>query len=151
MPTEHAGWPHSRPITCGPFHRSCPGAPHPPGTGSQPDHLSKARYTLRAPGLRLPLHLSTWTSWLPPPLPGPGIPWLCGPQADTQAEAQCFCYSAGPGGGGGRWGGGEGLQPVQAASQSSGAPTLSGLGVGGKGSTSPQSRPIHLVRGIVLP
>lgn len=47
--------------------------------------------------------------------------------------------------------GGEGLQPVQAASQSSGAPTLSGLGVGGKGSTSSQSRPIHLVRGIVLP
>lgn len=65
---------------------------------------------------------------------------------------------SGGGGGEGRGGGeepggggGEGLQPVQAASQSSGAPTLSGLGVGGKGSTSSQSRPIHLVRGIVLP
>ena len=99
MPAEDPGQPHPHHITCGLFHRSHCGGPHPPGASSQPDRHSKARYKSQAPpSLALvPLEQVTCS-----PTPGPGIPWLC-LQADPKQRLNAFVFTWWGWGSGGVW------------------------------------------------
>ena len=99
VPAEDPGQPHLHHITCGLFHRSYCGAPHPPGASSQPDRHSKARYMPGAPPSLALVHLEQVT--VPPPKPG--MPWLC-PQADLKQRLNAFViHGVGVGVCGGVW------------------------------------------------